>query len=129
MGFYGRISDILSANLSDFTERFEDPEKMLKQAIREMEASISEVTGQTAIANSPKRTEAGVDGPERRVDVRVMIGPPARQFPGQSDRGNRVDSEVIGRRFPAFLPDRLGGPLDTHFAGSFRDPIYEEFSH
>lgn len=58
MGIFGRISDILSANLSDFTERFEDPEKMLKQAIREMEESISEVTGQTAKAMANEKTLA-----------------------------------------------------------------------
>ena len=33
MGILGRISDIISANLNDLTERFEEPEKMLKQAI------------------------------------------------------------------------------------------------
>ena len=53
MGFFKRISDIVSANLNELTEQFEDPEKMLKQAIREMEESIAEVTQQTAktIAN------------------------------------------------------------------------------
>lgn len=56
MGIFGRISDILSANLNDFTERFEDPEKMLKQAIREMEESISEVTGETAKAMANGKT-------------------------------------------------------------------------
>ena len=58
MGVFGRISDIISANLNDFTERFEDPEKMLKQAIREMEDSISEVTGQTAKAMANEKTLA-----------------------------------------------------------------------
>ena len=58
MGIFGRISDILSANLSDFAERFEDPEKMLKQAIREMEDSISEVTSQTAKAMANEKTLA-----------------------------------------------------------------------
>lgn len=58
MGIFGRISDIISANLNDFTERFEDPERMLKQAIREMEDSISEVTGQTAKAMANEKTLA-----------------------------------------------------------------------
>jgi phage shock protein A len=38
------------------TEQFEDPEKMLKQAIREMEESIGEVTGQTAKAMANEKT-------------------------------------------------------------------------
>lgn len=34
MSFFKRVSDILSANLNEYAEKFEDPEKMLKQAIR-----------------------------------------------------------------------------------------------
>ena len=56
MGFFSRISDIVSANLNELTEGFEDPEKMLKQAIREMEESISEVTRQTAKAIANEKT-------------------------------------------------------------------------
>ena len=54
MGLFQRISDIISANLNDMTEGFEDPERMLKQAVREMEDSIAEATQETAkaLANS-----------------------------------------------------------------------------
>ena len=48
MGLFKRISDIISANINELTEGLEDPEKMLKQAIREMEESIGEATTQTA---------------------------------------------------------------------------------
>src|SRR5258708_35669080 len=48
MGLFQRISDIISANLNDMTEGFEDPEKMLKQAIREMEQTIADATKETA---------------------------------------------------------------------------------
>lgn len=48
MGLFQRISDIISANLSDMAEGFEDPEMMLKQAIREMEQSIADATQETA---------------------------------------------------------------------------------
>jgi len=48
MGMFRRISDIISANLNEMTEGFEDPEKMLKQAIREMEQSIADATQETA---------------------------------------------------------------------------------
>jgi phage shock protein A len=56
VGIFRRISDIISANLNDFTERFENPEKMLKQAIREMEESIGRVTEQTARAMAGETT-------------------------------------------------------------------------
>ncbi len=48
MGIFGRISDIISANLNDMVEGFEDPQKMLKQAIREMETTIEETRQSTA---------------------------------------------------------------------------------
>ena len=50
MGLFKRINDIISANLNELTEGWEDPEKMLKQAIREMEESIAEATKETAKA-------------------------------------------------------------------------------
>lgn len=56
MGLFKRISDIISANLNELTEQFEDPETMLKQAVREMEESIGEVTGQTAKAMANEKT-------------------------------------------------------------------------
>lgn len=48
MGLFRRISDIISANLGELAEQYEDPEKMLKQAIREMEQSIEQATQETA---------------------------------------------------------------------------------
>ena len=56
MGVFRRISDIISANLNDLTEGFEDPERMLKQAVREMEETIAEVTNQTAKAMANETT-------------------------------------------------------------------------
>jgi len=40
MRLFNRLSDILSANLNDLVERYEDPELLLKQAVREMDESI-----------------------------------------------------------------------------------------
>ncbi len=38
---FKRISDVISANLNDLIDRVEDPERMIKQIIREMEENIS----------------------------------------------------------------------------------------
>ncbi len=46
MGIFRRVSDIISANVSDMVESFESPEIMLRQAIREMDAAA----GRTAEA-------------------------------------------------------------------------------
>src|SRR5687768_7200093 len=37
---FKRISDVLAANLNDLIDRVEDPERMAKQIIREMEENI-----------------------------------------------------------------------------------------
>jgi phage shock protein A len=58
MGLFRRISDIISANLNDMVEGFEDPERLLRQAVREMEESIAEVTQQTAKAMANEKTLA-----------------------------------------------------------------------
>ena len=61
MGLFRRFGDILSANLNDLVDRFEDPEKMLRQAIREMEQAVASglnsaakvVANERLLANHP----------------------------------------------------------------------------
>lgn len=48
MGIFSRISDIISANLNDMVENIENPEKMLRQAVREMETTIDRAGESTA---------------------------------------------------------------------------------
>ena len=55
MQLFRRISDIIAANLNDMVDRFEDPEVMLKQAIREMETMIEQTTGAAARAVAGER--------------------------------------------------------------------------
>ena len=50
-----RISDILSANFNDMVENWEEPEKMLKQAIREMEITIEESSRSVAKAMASEK--------------------------------------------------------------------------
>ena len=38
---FKRISDVIAANLNDLVDRVEDPERMIKQLIREMEENVS----------------------------------------------------------------------------------------
>ncbi len=40
MGLFTRMGDIISANLNEMVDKYEDPEKMLKQAVGEMESAI-----------------------------------------------------------------------------------------
>lgn len=69
MGIFKRVNDIISANLNELVASFEEPEKMLKQAIREMESALNKAMDGAAkvIANEKRlakqlsdwRTQAG----------------------------------------------------------------------
>lgn len=58
MGIFKRVSDIISANLNDMADQYENPEKMLKQAILEMESSIEESRRSVAKAMASERLVA-----------------------------------------------------------------------
>ena len=44
MAFFSRIADILKANINDMIDKAEDPEKMVKQLIVEIEQDVEEAT-------------------------------------------------------------------------------------
>ena len=57
-GIFSRMEDIVKANINDLLNRAEDPEKMIRQMILEMEEAVNKVTASvgTAVANE-KRLE------------------------------------------------------------------------
>ncbi len=55
MGVFKRVGDILSASLNELVERFESPELMLRQALREMDAAIDRTLEATARAIADER--------------------------------------------------------------------------
>jgi phage shock protein A len=69
VGLFKRINDIISANLNDMIDRFEDPEAMLKQAVREMEEAIVEARRETAKAMAAEKL-AGRDLADSERQVR-----------------------------------------------------------
>ncbi|MFN8358865.1 MAG: PspA/IM30 family protein [Candidatus Kapaibacterium sp.] len=56
MGIFGRISDIFKANVNDTLDKAEDPEKMLKQMVIEMEESVNRTTLAVASAIANEKT-------------------------------------------------------------------------
>lgn len=50
MSLLERVSTLLRANLNDLVEKAEDPERMLKQIVLDMENQLLQVKTQVAIA-------------------------------------------------------------------------------
>lgn len=50
MGIFNRIADVIKANINDLLDKAEDPEKLLKQMVIEMEESVNETA--LAVAQS-----------------------------------------------------------------------------
>ena len=55
MGIVSRVSDIIAANLNALLDRAEDPEAMLLQVVREMEAGLVQARRSAAVAVAAER--------------------------------------------------------------------------
>lgn len=55
MGIFGRISDIFKSNVNDALDNLEDPEKMIKQMVIEMQEAIAKATSGLATAMAQEK--------------------------------------------------------------------------
>ena len=66
---FKRISDVIAANLNDLVDRVEDPERMIKQLIREMEENISSAReGVIDAVASEKQLSKELDSQRRQAE-------------------------------------------------------------
>ncbi len=69
MGIFTRFRDIVSANINSMLDNAEDPEKMLKLMIREMEDTLVEIKSACAgVMASGKKIERELEGTRSRAE-------------------------------------------------------------
>lgn len=66
MGIFTRVRDILSSNINAALDKAEDPEKLVKQMIREMEDTLVEIKAACAGAMAQQRKAEREQGQARR---------------------------------------------------------------
>ena len=66
MGLFKRVGDVLAANLNELVDKCENPERMLKQAVREMEAALGRAMDGAARAIAHERLLARQLADQRR---------------------------------------------------------------
>jgi len=68
MGIFTRFRDIISANINAMLDKAEDPEKLIKLMIREMEDTLVEIkTACAAVMASSKKVQRQLDGHKARA--------------------------------------------------------------
>ncbi len=82
MSLLDRVSTLLRANLNDLVEKAEDPERMLKQIVLDMENQLLQVKTQVAIAIADQHL-LEKSGPS--TSTRRPSGAPRRNWPCRRD--------------------------------------------
>ncbi len=85
---FKRISDVIAANLNDLVDRVEDPERMIKQLIREMEENIGSAReGVVDALASEKQLAKELDSQRRQ----------AEEWHGRARRALEAGNETLAR--------------------------------
>ena len=88
-GSFSRIADIVRSNVNELLDQLEDPEKLVRQAIRDMEEDVERATasGGTAVANQRRL--------ERQAERAQCL---ATEWAGKAEQAVGVGDEAEGRR-------------------------------
>jgi len=86
---FSRMADILRSNVNEALDRIEDPEKMVRQMIRDMEGTVNDAVGSvgTAVAN------------QRRLEKeRDQYRDKAAEFAERAQQAVATDSDDLARK-------------------------------
>ena len=109
-GTFARMTDILKANINELLDRAEDPQKMIRQMVREMEEAVNKATASvgTAVANQKRL--------ERQHGEKLTL---AQDWQRRAERAVEAGDDDLARR---------ALERKTAFAGAAADlkPVLEE---
>ena len=111
MAIFRRIADMLSANLNDLIERIEDPEALLRQAVREMESAVEQTMSAAAKSIASERLLTRQVEDYRRQSA-VLLERAKDAVAQQDDRGAR---ELLAERRRY---EQLAGALDDQLVST-----------
>jgi len=95
MGIFTRFRDIVSANINAMLDRAEDPEKMIKLMIREMEDTLVEIKASCAgVMAEQKKAERQLD----ELDSRVSFWEEKASLAAQKGRDDLAREALLEKR-------------------------------
>lgn len=88
-GIFARMTDIIRSNINELLDRAEEPDKMIRQMVREMEEAVSKATASvgTAVANQKRL--------ERQYNDRVAQ---AEEWQRKAEKAVESDRDDLARR-------------------------------
>jgi phage shock protein A len=106
MGIFQRTSEIVAANVNDFVDRFEQPDRMLRQALREMEELLATTSAAVArslaaermLRNAQSAQQQQIDAWKRRAKAAIARNDEAlarRAVTRQLDHQRTFDSLTV----------------------------------
>ena len=110
MGIFSRLSDIINSNINSILDSAEDPEKIIRLIIQEMEDTLVEVRSATVktIADR-KETERRIDSLRKEADGwEKKAESPATRAPRTGSR-SRPSSTTSGSTMPSRGSSRSSG--------------------
>src|SRR5437762_12856790 len=120
MGLLERVSTLIRANINDMVDRAEDPEKMIKQVILDMENQYLQVKTQVAVSIADqhmlekkwrenedsgkdwmRKAETAVDKGQEDL-ARALCPPPFRPCASRDRKSTRLNSSHRCNSYPVF---------------------------